>query len=87
MVCNFRFRCSVLCFGESGAHVSDLATILFTHWHVDHSAEFPALIKSSYFEDRTTPLPVFGPDANVLVPSTDAFVRGFFQAPMVSIII
>jgi Metallo-beta-lactamase superfamily len=44
---------SAVRFGESGAQTSQLDVILFTHFHVDHSADFPALIKSSWFEDRT----------------------------------
>jgi hypothetical protein len=51
---------SALRFGESGAQMSQLAVLLFTHFHVDHSADFPALIKSSWFEDRTRPLPIYG---------------------------
>ena len=39
---------SALRFGESGAQMSQLDVILFTHFHVDHSADFPALIKSSW---------------------------------------
>ena len=35
---------------------------MFTHLHVDHTVDFPAYIKGSYFEERTQPLPVFGPD-------------------------
>ena len=34
---------SALRFGESGAKMSQLDVILFTHFHVDHSADFPAL--------------------------------------------
>ena len=47
---------SALRFGESGANMTDLYVVLFTHLHVDHTADFPALIKSSYFEDRSKPL-------------------------------
>jgi glyoxylase-like metal-dependent hydrolase (beta-lactamase superfamily II) len=42
---------SALRFGESGAQMSQLDVILFTHFHVDHSGDFAALIKSSWFED------------------------------------
>ena len=35
---------SALRFGESGAKMSQLDVILFTHFHVDHNADFPALI-------------------------------------------
>jgi ribonuclease BN (tRNA processing enzyme) len=69
---------SALRFGESGAQISQLDVILFTHFHVDHSADFPALIKSSWFEDRKRPLPVYGPPGNDFMPSTTEFVSDFF---------
>jgi ribonuclease BN (tRNA processing enzyme) len=69
---------SALRFGESGAQMSDLDVILFTHFHVDHSADFSALIKSSWFEDRTRPLPIYGPPGNDFMPSTTEFVSDFF---------
>ncbi|MGH9774747.1 MAG: MBL fold metallo-hydrolase [Candidatus Acidiferrales bacterium] len=69
---------SALRFGESGAQMSDLDVILFTHFHVDHSADFSALIKSSWFEDRKRPLPIYGPEGNDFMPSTTEFVSDFF---------
>jgi ribonuclease BN (tRNA processing enzyme) len=70
---------AALRFGESGATVSDLDVILFTHLHVDHSADLPALIKASFFEDRIRPLPVYGPAGNKVMPSTVTFVRALFD--------
>jgi ribonuclease BN (tRNA processing enzyme) len=69
---------SALRFGESGAHMSQLDVILFSHFHVDHSGDFPVLIKSSWFEDRKRPLPVYGPEGNDFMPSTVEFVYDFF---------
>jgi len=69
---------SALRFGESGARMSQLEVILFTHFHVDHSVDFPALIKSSWFEDRKRPLPIYGPPGNEFMPSTTEFVGDFF---------
>ena len=69
---------SALRFGESGATMSQLDAILFTHFHVDHSGDFPALIKSSWFEDRKRPLPIYGPPGNDFMPSTTEFVTDFF---------
>jgi len=69
---------SALRFGESGAQMSQLDVILFTHFHVDHSGDFPALIKSSWFEDRKRPLPVYGPPGNDFMPSTTEFVDHLF---------
>lgn len=71
---------SALRFGEAGALMADLDFVLFTHFHADHSADFPALVKSSYFEERTRPLPVYGPTGNARFPSTSAFVHALFDA-------
>jgi ribonuclease BN (tRNA processing enzyme) len=70
---------SALRFGESGAQMMDLDVLLFTHLHADHSADLPALIKSSWFEDRKRPLPIYGPGGNRLMPSTVTFVRALFD--------
>ncbi len=69
---------SSLNFEQSGARIADLQAVAFTHFHVDHSADFPALIKASYFTDRNTDLLVFGPQGNHLMPSTTEFVDGLF---------
>jgi ribonuclease BN (tRNA processing enzyme) len=69
---------SALRFGESGAQMSQLDVILFSHFHVDHSGDFAALIKSSWFEDRKRPLPLYGPEGNDFMPSTVEFVYDFF---------
>jgi ribonuclease BN (tRNA processing enzyme) len=71
---------SALRFGESGAKMSQLDVILFTHFHVDHSADFPSLIFSSWFEERDYPLPVYGPTGNNEFPSTVDFVHAFFNS-------
>jgi len=71
---------AALRFGESGATVSDLDVILFTHLHADHSADLPALVKMSFFENRARPLPIYGPTGNKLMPSTVAFVRALFDS-------
>ena len=72
---------SALRFGESGAQMSQVDVFLFSHFHVDHSSDFPALIFSSWFEDRNRPLPIFGPSGNKSMPSTTEFVRDLFSDP------
>ena len=69
---------SALRFGESGATMSQLDVMLFSHFHVDHSGDFSALIKSSWFEDRQRPLPIYGPPGNDFMPSTTEFVLDLF---------
>jgi len=70
---------SALRFGESGAQMSQVDVFLFSHFHVDHSSDFPALVFSSWFEDRKLPLPVFGPSGNKYMPSTTEFVHDLFS--------
>jgi ribonuclease BN (tRNA processing enzyme) len=72
---------SALRFGESGAQMSQVDVFLFSHFHVDHSGDFPALIFSSWFENRNRPLPVFGPVGNKFMPSTTEFIRDLFNDP------
>lgn len=72
---------SALRFGESGAQFSTLDVFLFSHFHIDHSGDFPALIFSSWFEDRKRPLPVYGPPGNKFMPSTTEFVADLFSEP------
>jgi ribonuclease BN (tRNA processing enzyme) len=72
---------SALRFGESGAQMSQVDVFLFSHFHVDHSSDFPALIFSSWFENRNRPLPIYGPTGNNFMPSTTEFVHDLFSAP------
>ena len=70
---------SALRFGESGAKMSQLDVMLFSHLHVDHSADFPSLMFSSWFEERSRPLPIYGPEGNSYFPSMVEFVHAFFN--------
>ena len=70
---------SALQFGRAGAQVSQLDAIFFSHLHIDHTADFAALIKSSYFEERNRPLPVYGPSGNDFFPATTEFVADLFD--------
>jgi ribonuclease BN (tRNA processing enzyme) len=70
---------SALQFGRSGARMEQLEAILFTHLHIDHTADFAALIKSSYFEERKEPLAVYGPTGNASFPPTSEFVAALFD--------
>ena len=72
---------SMLRYEQSGARIEDLDVILLTHLHVDHSADLPALIKGSYFSDRTRDLPLYGPSGNDLMPDMDSFVQALFAEP------
>ena len=72
---------SAIRFGESGAQMSQVDVVLFSHFHIDHSGDFPALVFSSWFEERKRPLPVYGPPGNDFMPSTTEFVRDLFSEP------
>jgi len=72
---------SALRFGESGARMAQVDVFLFSHFHIDHSSDFPALVFSSWFGDRKRPLPVFGPSGNKFMPSTTEFVHDLFSDP------
>jgi ribonuclease BN (tRNA processing enzyme) len=66
-------------FGRSGANMEDLDVILFSHFHVDHSADLPALIKSSFFDERRRDLPVYGPSGSgYFMPDTEDFLESLF---------
>jgi ribonuclease BN (tRNA processing enzyme) len=65
-------------FAKGGANLEDLDAILLSHLHVDHSADLPALLKSSYFGNRNHDLFVYGPTGNKLMPATTEFVDKLF---------
>ena len=62
-------------FKQSGANFSDVDLMLFSHFHVDHSSDFPAYIKASFFTDRTKDLTVLGPTGTKFVSSAEQFVK------------
>lgn len=66
---------SFLRFRQSGAAIEDLDAVAFTHFHIDHSVDFPALIKASYFGHRNRPLALFGPQGNRFLVSADVFAE------------
>ncbi len=66
---------SSLNFERSGAKIEDISAILFTHLHVDHSADFPVYVKGLFFTSRDKDLLVYGPEGNSLMPSTTEFVE------------
>ena len=65
-------------FEEAGARIQDLEVILLTHLHVDHTADLPALLKSSFFTRASGNLHLYGPDKNSFMPSTKSFVNRLF---------
>jgi len=66
-------------FEEVGARIQDLDVILLTHLHVDHTADLPSLLKSSFFTGASGNLYIYGPDKNNFMPSTKEFVNRLFK--------
>lgn len=62
-------------FGEAGATFEALDFIGLSHFHTDHSADFPALIKSGNFSDRDRPLSIAGPRGDELFPGLKDFLQ------------
>ena len=67
-------------FGEAGARFNDLDFVGLSHFHTDHSADFPALLKSGNFSGRERPLPVAGPGAGGPFPGLEAWLDSMLAA-------
>jgi ribonuclease BN (tRNA processing enzyme) len=65
---------SFLRFGEAAATFTDLDFVGLSHFHTDHSADFPALLKSGYFANRDRPLTVSGPSGNSRFPGLQQYL-------------
>ena len=61
-------------FAEAEADFRDLDFIGLSHFHADHSAGFPALLKSGSFSKRSGPLTVAGPDGSPPFPGLNQFL-------------
>jgi len=70
---------SFLRFGEAGANFEDLDFIGLSHFHTDHSADLPALLKSGYFSGRSRPLTIAGPGPGGPFPGLGAFLLGILD--------
>ena len=71
---------SFLRFGEAQADFSDLDFIGLSHFHADHSADFPALLKSGNFANRKRPLTVAGPSGNKRFPGLGKYLTSILDA-------
>jgi len=67
-------------FGEAGADFTQLDFVGLSHFHTDHSADFPALLKSGYFSPRKRPLAVAGPGAGGPFPGLAAYLDSLLQS-------
>jgi ribonuclease BN (tRNA processing enzyme) len=71
---------SFLRFAESGANFADLDFVGLSHFHTDHSADFPALLKSGSFSGRKRALHVAGPDAGGPFPGLEAWLESLLNS-------
>lgn len=67
-------------FGQAGASLDTLDLIAITHFHTDHVADLPALLKGAYFSPRTRALRLSGPSGDSPFPGLEAFFDGMFNA-------
>ncbi|RMX01239.1 MBL fold metallo-hydrolase [Allofranklinella schreckenbergeri] len=65
-------------FERAGGRIEDLHALLFTHFHVDHSNDLPALVKAAFFTNRRADLPLYGPTGSATIPTTPLFVERQF---------
>lgn len=65
--------------GETVLRADDLQAVVITHFHVDHSADLSALLKSAWFGERSAALPLVGPTGNDRFPGAEAFVDGLLE--------
>jgi ribonuclease BN (tRNA processing enzyme) len=47
--------------------------------HVDHSADLSSFVKGGYFTSRNANLPLYGPAANDLKPSTSNYLHNLMS--------
>lgn len=62
-------------FGEAAVNFVGLDFIGLSHFHTDHSADFPALLKSGSFSGRKRALHVAGPSAGGPFPGLDVWLQ------------
>ena len=70
---------TLLRFAESGADFRDLTFVGLSHFHADHSADFPALLKSGSFSNRSETLTVAGPDGSAPFPGLNHFLASLLD--------
>ena len=62
-------------FGEAAANFIDLDFIGISHFHTDHSADLPALLKSGFFSQRERSLKIAGPDGGDSFPGLESYLQ------------
>lgn len=65
-------------FGQSGAHLEDVDFIGISHFHTDHSADLPAILKNSVFFSQEKDIDIAGPQGSDDFPSLTQFMHRMF---------
>lgn len=65
--------------GEAEMDLSTLTAACFSHFHVDHTSSFPAILKTALLEGLEE-LDVYGPTGNESMPDTSEWLDGQFSA-------
>ncbi|MCG9625562.1 MBL fold metallo-hydrolase [Vibrio mediterranei] len=66
-------------FGQAGGKLEDLDLLAITHFHTDHVADLPALLKGAYFFEREDALDITGPEAGSAFPSLTGYMDAMFN--------
>ena len=66
-------------FAEAGGNFSELDLIGISHFHADHSADLPALLKSGYFAKRERDLPISGPAGGGPFPGLNDYMNSLLS--------
>lgn len=65
--------------GEIEMDLSTLTAAYFSHFHVDHTSSFPAILKTALLEGLEE-LDVYGPTGDESMPDTSEWLNGQFSA-------
>jgi ribonuclease BN (tRNA processing enzyme) len=65
-------------YGQSGARLEDLDFIGISHFHTDHSADLPAILKGGYFLASSHRLRLAGPTGDANFPAMSTFFKREF---------
>lgn len=66
-------------FGEAKARIEEFDLFAISHFHTDHVADLPAILKGGFFSKRQRALELSGPSGNFHFPDTRSFIEALFQ--------
>lgn len=66
-------------YGQSGAKLEDLHLMALTHFHTDHTADVPAILKGAYFIKDKQKLVITGPEGGNGFPSMKDYFSALFN--------